>query len=121
MKQQRGATLLTFLLGVFLLLLAVTVIVRIVPAFIDDYAVKRLFLSLDESEQLRGANVRQVYELVKKRQSQNSLTMFDREQMDVTRKDNFFVIDLEYEVRTPLVGNIDAVMTFQHNHELRAE
>ncbi|MDX1589489.1 MAG: DUF4845 domain-containing protein [Oleiphilaceae bacterium] len=121
MKQQQGVSLLGFLLAVFLLLMAVTVIVRIVPAFIDDYAVKRMFHSLEESEQLIGASTREFHELVKRRQSQNGLDMFGRDQLSVTRRDGLFVVDLQYEVRSPLVGNIDAVMSFRHNYELRAE
>lgn len=121
MKNQQGASALTLLVVVFILLSLLTVAVRLVPAYFDDYSVKQMFSSLEDSGQLKGASVREAYALVKRRQDQNNLNMFEREHLSIRQDDGLFLIDLDYEVRLSMVGNLDAIVHFKHNYELRAQ
>ncbi|TVP57935.1 MAG: DUF4845 domain-containing protein [Halomonadaceae bacterium] len=121
MKQQQGASALSFLVVVFILLSFLTIAIRLVPVYFDDYSVKKLFSSLEESGQMQGASIREAQALVKRRQDQNNLNMFGQEQLKIRKDNGVFLIDLDYEVRVPMVGNVDAIVHFTHNYELRAQ
>jgi len=121
MGRQQGASMLTVLAAIFVLLGVVTFMIRLMPAYMDDYAAKRLFSSLEDSGRLEGASVNEIRRMITRRQQTDNLDAFKAEDINLRWEGNLLLVDFVYEVRVPLFGNVDAIMTFEHDYELRGQ
>ena len=119
-RQQQGlsmpAIMLFIVIGVFLL----TVVVRVVPAYINDFMLNQIISQMEESRPYQQAeNVGDVRELLRKRVQMENIDGVDVREMKMERDENILTIGFSYEVRSPFMGNIDTVIQFNHQHELR--
>lgn len=59
--------------------------------------------------------------LINKRLSVNNVSGFDAKNISVEKNGEFVVISVDYEVRNNLFGNVDSIVHFQHEYELKGQ
>lgn len=117
--RQRGASTLGILVSVLFFASLLTLVIKLGPAYLDDYTVKGALQGLDGEEGLSKMTPADVRRLVTKRLSVNNVDGFNAKDIQIEKDGDVVIISLEYEVRTPVVSNVDAVMSFSHFYELK--
>ena len=116
-KRQRGMTLIGFL---FLLSAAVFVAyigMKLVPIYINYYSVVDAMRDLAEEPNASSMSEAQIRNSMARRLSVNYVRNLGPENFQIVRGNGVNLI-VDYEVREPLIGNIDAVVSFRREQRL---
>lgn len=119
-RRQQGFSMLMMMLFIAVGGFVLTVVIRVVPVYIDDFTLNRIIGSLEESRPYDDVEtVGDVRELLRKRIQIDDIEGVDVGDMEIERDGERLSIRFSYEVRSPFMGNIDTVIQFDHQHELR--
>ncbi|WP_111497481.1 MULTISPECIES: DUF4845 domain-containing protein [Marinobacter] len=121
MKTQRGASTLGILIAVLFFGSLITLVIKLGPVYLDDLTIQEAIESLDNTEDLGQLSVRDVQTLIRKRLSVNNVDGFDQKLIEIKKDGDAVLVSLEYEVRTDLFQNVDAVVHFNHAYEMRGQ
>ncbi len=100
--------------GLFFLLLGFTLI----PSYIQFQSVSGIMDDM-ATQGLGKATPKQIKDAFARGLNINSVYDFDYDTLKITRiKNGGMQMDLEYEDRKPMVGNIDVILSFQKTTEL---
>jgi len=112
-KKQVGALYSTMFIILVLIFLAVTAMKLWAPYF-DDLAVKTALQNISEEETSTTMSPKDIRSTLNKRLEINGVNL-KKEDVIIKKEDGVVNIDVAYERRVPLYGNIDAVLKFQHS------
>ena len=112
MKRQRGmgfAGVLVILVGiVFLAIIGM----KMVPAYLEFFAIKKAVAAISSGGQLRNATVADVRRAWELRQAVDDFTAVGPKDIEVTKDGSEVVIAFAYEKRIPLFYNISILIDF---------
>ena len=111
MKRQRGISLIGFIL-----LLAVAVFVtyigmKIVPIYVDYFSVSSAMKGIQNEPGIANKSPRDIKSLFFRRLYVNFVEVVKEENVKVTRRGGL-QLQVAYEVRRPIMGNLDVIVTF---------
>ncbi|RMF19954.1 MAG: DUF4845 domain-containing protein [Gammaproteobacteria bacterium] len=95
----------------------ITVGVKIVPIYIDHFAIRSALKELAQERDLNELSPGDIMSRFEKRLSINNIRDFDPKHVKIRQEDGKVLIDVNYEVRTHIVKNIDAVLTFKEHFD----
>ncbi|PHQ24514.1 DUF4845 domain-containing protein [Marinobacter guineae] len=121
MSRQRGASALTMMVMVLFFGGLLTLVIKLGPAYLDDVTIQEALESLDGTEGLSQMGPAQVRTLINKRLSVNNVRGFDAKNISVEKDGEFVVINVDYEVRNNLFSNVDTVVHFKHEYEMKGK
>lgn len=119
--RQRGASALTMMVMVLFFGGLLTLVIKLGPAYLDDITIQEALESLDGTEGLSQMGPAQVRTLINKRLSVNNVRGFDAKNIAVEKNGEFVVIKVDYEVRNNLFSNVDTVVHFKHEYEMKGK
>jgi len=94
--------------GILLLLIVVALIaltaVKIVPMYIENYAVKSVLKSIQNDHRIDPKSKAAIWESLKKRLFINEVRLIKREHVSMSRKKGKTTVTIEYESRRPYLG-----------------
>ena len=97
-----------------------TLCIKIIPIYIDDYAVASSLEGLKREPRLPEFADKDILASLDKFFTMNSVRGFNRDAIEIIREDDTKVkVQINYEVRTNIVSNIDAVVSFSHAAEVK--
>ena len=113
-KQQRGITLIGFLIvlavaGFFLFIGA-----KLMPVYLDHYAVMKAMQSVAEEPGIASRDPGAIRELFRRKFDIGYVNNIRPEQIRILRDGTGPRLEVTYEVREPLMFNLDFVAKFQH-------
>lgn len=118
-KTQRGMTGASMMMIGVLVGVWVLVLIKLYPAYYGDFAVKTSLENVTEDAAAKSMSPKAITSSLMRRLSINNIEGFKEDNVKVTKKDNGKIaITINYEVRTSLFGNLDAVSTFSHSAEI---
>ena len=110
MKKQRGMGA----LGIFLLLAlfigAAIVGMKMVPAYLEYYAIKRAFQKL--SGDLDGASVKDIKMKFSNHATIDDIKSVQPDDLEISKEGGKVVVSASYQVTIPLAGNVSLLMDF---------
>ncbi|MDX1597045.1 MAG: DUF4845 domain-containing protein [Marinobacter sp.] len=121
MGRQSGASALTMLVMVLFFGSLLTLVIKLGPAYLDDITIQEALEGLEGTEGLSTMGPPQVRSLINKRLSVNNVRGFDAKQISVEKNGEFVVIKVDYEVRNNLFRNVDTVIHFKHEYEMKGK
>ncbi|WP_100640004.1 DUF4845 domain-containing protein [Marinobacter salexigens] len=121
MSRQGGASALVILIMVLFFGSLLTLLIKVGPAYMDDYTIQEALQSLDGTEGLSRMGPAQILTLINKRLSVNSIRSFDTQNITVEKDGELVLIGVDYEVRTNIFRNIDSIVHFQHSYEMKGK
>lgn len=101
--------------GIFVL-----VLLRLAPAYLESMSVSRQLTSLSEDGSVDGKSPAELRKMLMRRFSIDDVDNVKPEQIKIVKGNGMVVIDIVYEVRMEIIGNIDAVTKFNMHQEFRA-
>ncbi|MBW0148885.1 DUF4845 domain-containing protein [Marinobacter arenosus] len=121
MGRQGGASALTVMVMVLFFGGLLTLLIKLGPVYLDDITIQEALESLDGTEGLSSMGPAQVRTLINKRLSVNNVRGFDAKNISVEKNGEFVVIVVDYEVRNNLFRNVDTVVHFKHEYEMKGK
>lgn len=111
-NRQGGLTLVGFILVLVLVIAGILLGMRIYPMYQEYYAVVTAMNEIAEEPGIAGLSPAEVRKKLFFRMSVNYVQSVDKEHVQFSRK-NGYRMRVEYEVRKPVVGNLDVVGRFE--------
>ncbi len=114
-RRQRGLTAISWIIVIAFIGFQGILMMNVIPVYINDASVKSVVESLESDANLRGANARKIREVIMKRLKINNLYDIKKDNIKIKRGRNGYNVNITYEPRGTLVGNLDYIVTFSHD------
>ncbi len=113
MKRQKGLTLTGMILFAILLVVVLLTAFKIVPVYLEYFAIERQFKAMSLDPKLRSANRREIGNVWAARSAVDDLRSMSPDLIEVTREGDDIVVSGEYSVKVPLFRNVAACFDFK--------
>lgn len=118
--KQHGLTGISILVMlVFFAFIAVSLL-KIIPVYFDSFKVSDVVSSLKDERGLGDKSNNEIASIILKRLDFNLVTGITKDNIYIEKTKNNVFIDVEYEVRKPMLGNLDVVIRFKKSVEAPA-
>jgi hypothetical protein len=102
--------------GVLILLIGIVFIaiigMKLVPAYIEYFTIKKAITGMTQSGELRGGSVADVRKAFDRRAAVDDIQAVKPEDLEITKEGNEVVVSFAYEKRIPLFYNISVLIDF---------
>jgi len=102
-----------FLFVAVILVFAAMVAMKVVPAYIEFFSVKKVLASMGQDPGLRSKSNAEIRTDFSKRASAAYIEVVKPSDLIIDRSSAGTVVSVEYEFRTKLVGNVSLVIDFR--------
>jgi len=116
-RSQRGLTLTGMILTSAVLIVLLLLAFKVVPVYVEYFAIQKHFKALAEDPALRGASRRQIENAWAARASVDDLQAITADQILITKQGGGIVVSAEYEKRVHLFRNVSACFEFKPSSE----
>ena len=98
----------------------VTIGTKLAPLYLDHNTMSSILDGMAAEQGIVDKRTDDIDGMIRKRFKMNNIRDFDfKKGMKITRPEDKVVVDLDYEVRLPLAGNVDLIAHFDHHTEMR--
>ena len=119
-NQQRGLTMIGFLFVAFVLVMVAMLGMKLVPAYIEFFSVKKILATMGQDSDLKSKSNAEIRSDFIKRANVGYVTVVKPEDLSIDRRGGTLVISAEYEFRSKLVGNTSLVVDFSASSDPNA-
>lgn len=113
MRTQRGLSLIGLLLVSAVLVFAALIGFKLLPAYIEYFAVQRAVREIVKAPDTRGGQVRDVQRAFDRRATIDDIKSIKGTDLEVSKAGDGYEITANYTVQVPLFGNVSACIDFQ--------
>ena len=118
-RTQRGMTLIGFLIVLAVVGVFAYMGMKLIPMYSEYYAVKQALQGLATEPEIASKDPSKIRDLFFRRLYISYAENIKAEHVKLERKDAGYVMKVKYEVRKPLIANLDVVGRFEAEKELR--
>lgn len=118
--QQRGLTMIGFLFVAVMLIIVAMLAMKLVPAYIEFFSVKKILATMGQESDLRSKTNADIRNDFIKRANVGYVTVVKPEDLSIDRRGGTPVVSAEYQFRTKLAGNVSLVVDFSASSDPRA-
>lgn len=117
-QRQRGMTLLGWLFVLLIIGIFAIAALRLVPIYLEYYRVSAVLTAL-KTEKVDGvANKKEIRSYLYKRFNIEAINRLKASDIDVTLKSEVYEVRASYDARTPFIGNVHFIITFDRKVEI---
>lgn len=109
---QRGLSFSGFILGAFLLVLVSITGLKLVPAYIQDAEINKVFSEISNDPDMQKATVHDLRMAFSKRAMIDNITAVKAEDIEIDNSAARPVLNASYAVKVPLVANVSLYLDF---------
>ncbi|MFP5409523.1 MAG: DUF4845 domain-containing protein [Gammaproteobacteria bacterium] len=110
--RQHGLTMTGFLFVAAVLVAAAMLAMKLVPAYIEFFSVKKILNTMSQDSSLGSKSNAEIRSDFGKRASVDYVTGVKPEQLAIDRRGGVAVVSVDYEFRTKLFGNVSLIVDF---------
>jgi hypothetical protein len=118
-KNQAGLTAIGFILILIPVGLAVYIILKAAPAYIEAFSVGDVVNSLKKELDLKEKSREEIYTMIKKRLDVNNISSVDKDDIKIQKTVNDVTVTIDYEARVPLFWNVALALSFHKSAVMR--
>ena len=111
MHKQRGVTLMGLIVTLGVLGFLAVMAAKLMPAYIDYFAVKKIFKSMEQAGDLKNS-VRDIRKSFDTRNTIEDVRSVKGEDLEVTKEGGETILTASWSVKVPLVANVSACLDF---------
>ena len=111
MVKQRGLSLMNVIIGLAVIGFLGVMGMKIAPAYIEYYTVKKIFSTMEQAGALKGS-VREIRLDWEKRNAIEDVKSIRGEDLEITKAGGETVVSATWSTKVPLVGNASACLDF---------
>ena len=118
-RAQGGMTLIGFIIVLAVAGVFIYMGMKVIPMYSEFYAVKEALQGLAGEPEIASKDPAEIEKLFFRRLDISYADTVEPEHVKIVRKDAGYLMTVKYEVRTPLIANLDVVGRFDAEKELR--
>jgi hypothetical protein len=119
-KNQTGLTAIGLILTLIPVGLAVYIILRVAPVYIEALSVGDVVNSLKKELDLKEKSREEISKMIQKRLYEiNNVSSVDRDDIKIQKTVNDVTVTIDYEARVPLFGNVALALEFHKRAVIR--
>jgi len=119
-QKQKGMTAIGWLLVILLAIILGIVALKLMPVYLEGYKVYQSLASLEEDNNARGKGPAELRAMLAKRLDINMVNDVTADDIIVSRGKTGYEVEVSYEARRQLFGNLYAVVVFSKTVEVPA-
>lgn len=113
-RTQRGITFLSFLIVLVVLGCIAYLAMRLIPAYTEYFSVVKALKGVAQEPGIQTMDQSRIHNLIGRRFNISYVETLDDKDVVITRNSNGMTLSVDYEVRKPVVGNVDLIVHFQN-------
>lgn len=118
-RTQRGMTLIGFVITLAVVGVFLYMGMKVIPMYSEYFSVKQALEGLSKESDITQQDPAKIKDLFFRRLYISYAENVKPENVKIVRKDVGYLMSVNYEVRKPLIGNLDVVGKFSAEKELR--
>jgi Domain of unknown function (DUF4845) len=118
-KHQAGLTAIGLILILIPVGLAVYIVLKVAPVYIEALSVGDVVNSLKKELDLKEKSREEIYTMIKKRLDVNNISSVDKDDIKIQKTVNDVKVAIDYEARVPLFWNVALAFSFHKNAVMR--
>ncbi len=111
-KHQAGLTAVGLILILIPVGLAVYIVMKVAPVYIEAFSVGDVVNSLKKELDLKEKSREEIYTMIKKRLDVNDISRVDKDAIKIQKTVNDVKVAIAYEARVPLFWNVALALSF---------
>ncbi len=119
-NKQKGLTGISIMVMLVAIAFIAVIFLKIMPIYFDAFKVGDVVAAMKDERGLGDKPNNEIAKMILKRLDVNMVTDVTKEDILVERAKNIVYIDIEYEVRKPMFGNLDVIISFKKSVEAPA-
>jgi hypothetical protein len=119
--RQQGMTFIGYVIILAIIGFFVLIILKLTPPYLEYFRVKRQLQSLEEEAGLRTKSSAQVRKLLQRRFGVDDIEGIPPDQIKIAKKEAEVKIDITWQRQVHMMGNVEALLSFDIKKEFRAE
>jgi len=119
-NKQKGLTAVSIMAMLVVIAFVAVIFLKIMPVYFDSFKVGDVVSSLKEERGLGEKSNNEISTLILKRLDVNMVSDVTKDHIFIEKSKNEVFIDVEYEVRKQMFGNLDVVVSFKKSVEAPA-
>jgi hypothetical protein len=112
MKNQAGLTAIGLILILIPIGLAVYIVLKVAPVYIEAFSVGDVVSSLKKELDVKEKSRDEIYTMIQKRLEVNNITSVEKEDIKIQKTVNDVTVTIDYETRVPLFWNVALAFSF---------
>ena len=118
-KNQAGLTAIGLILILIPVGLAVYIVLRVAPVYIEALSVGDVVSSLKKELDLKEKSRDEIYTMIKKRLDVNNISSVEKDDIKIQKTVNDVTVTIDYEARVPLFWNVALAFSFHKSAVMR--
>ncbi|MDD3447701.1 MAG: DUF4845 domain-containing protein [Gammaproteobacteria bacterium] len=118
---QRGMTAIGWLIVLGLVAFFALLVLRLTPVYLEHYKVTSALQSLHEEPFITRKDPSEIMKLLMRRLDIDDVDRVKRDNVKIENQQGKLTIRVTYEVRIPMIANVDAVVSFDDSEEFVAQ
>jgi hypothetical protein len=118
-KHQAGLTAIGLILTLIPVGLAVFIVMKVAPVYIEAWSVGDAVNSLKKELDLKEKSREEIYTMIKKRLDVNNISSVDKDDIKIQKTVNDVKVAIDYEARVPLFGDVALALAFHKSAVMR--
>jgi len=114
-KRQSGMTMMSWLVVLGIAVFFILIGIKMVPTYMENYSIKQILANMENDSQVRKMAPAEMRTSFLKRLKINSVYEFNRDWIKFKKEKFGTKIEVDYEVRKPVAGNVFVVMVFSES------
>lgn len=119
-NRQHGLSMIGFLFVAFVLIMVAMLGMKLVPAYIEFFSVKKILSTMGQGSDLKEQSNAEIRADFIKRAGVDYVTVVKPEDLTIERLNGATVVSVDYEFRTPLFGNVSLIVDFSASSDPNA-
>lgn len=111
-------TLAGLLTVIFFIGLTLSIGSKLIPIYIENYEVKKSLERAITDPKFKQKTLAEIRAHFSKDLAMNAIQIITADKLVVIEKENSRVVQLDYEVRKPFLGNIDFILSFHYEENV---
>ena len=120
MKKQKGMTLVSWIIVLGFIGFQFMLAIKIGPVYAEDHTIRGIWGKMSGDSAVVGKSPKDIKKYIRKKMKMNNIYNFDMKKVQIKKSKGKYLVTLEYEPRGKVVGNLEYIVNFKHEAEIRA-
>ncbi len=118
-RKQRGMSITTWIFIIAIVLFFTLLGIKMIPSYLEFYSIQSVLESIKEDRSMQKATPKEIRKIFNRRIDINGVYDFDQKSLKITKaKKGKMTMEIDYEIRKEMAGNVDVVMSFYKQVEM---
>ena len=118
LHRQRGVTAIGWLVILILIAFFSLLTIKLAPIYMENFTVKTVLASLKEEPLITRKSKGEILKMVRRRLKVNGIYDMHKDSLKISKEGGVTRVEITYDVRRNMAGNLDIIVSFSDSVEL---